>query len=237
MTLTPKNRTTIEPISHFRARSKIKNKRMKESVSMSGMPVRGFRGKSPFRQTQPKEQRKSVIRVSTISYNHTPEKTPKTKNRKLNKSIVNTRIESQKEFHNDTGSKLKKQIVYTKRGQEIMDSLINTGKARIADKSDLKEIIRRKNSEAVIKKNLIRDSPYNYSRKNLHPQKEKGGHQKYKLTKSKIAKTRNNVPGDFHRRAKTNLDLQIRQNRVESPDSARMNDFGDYYQEKVVHER
>jgi hypothetical protein len=228
MALTPKNRNTIEPISQFRTRSQLKGRKMKESVSMSGMPVRGFRGKSPFRKSKPKEQRKSVIRVSTISYNQTPEKPSKGSRRKLNKSIINTRIESQKEFQNDTGSKLKKQIVYTKRGQEIMDSLINTGKARIANKNNLKEIIRRKKSEAVIQKRKLKDSPYNFSRKNISHKPENYKHQKYKLRKPEP---------ESHRRVKTNIDMHLGNPQVMSPDSEKMNDFGGFYKEKVVHER
>lgn len=203
---------------------------------MSGIPVRGFRGKSPFRKSKPKEGRKSVIRVSTISYNLTPEKISKGSRRKLNKSIVNTRIESQKEFQNDTGSKLKKQIVYTKRGQEIMDSLINTGKARIADKDSLKEIIRRKNSEVVIHQKKFKESPYNYSRKNIIQNPEKYKHQKYKLGKSRVQKPEPSE-GEFHRRVKTNMDFKLKGPQVMSPDSEKMNDFGGFYKEKVVHER
>ena len=242
MTLTPKNRTTIEPISHFRANSRINKKRMKASMSMTGKVLNRFRGKSPFRNSKPKVQRKSVIKVSTISYNQTPDKISSGQKRRLNKSIVNTRIESQKEFQNDTGSKLKKQIVYTKRGQEIMDSLINTGKARIANQKDLKAIIKRKNSRVLIKNKGIKDSPYHYSRKNLKTinskrQFNKIKHKKYNLIQSKL-ETRNMVPtGDYHRRVKTNMMANIPQNRIKSPSPDNINDFGGFFKEKVTHER
>ena len=235
MTLTPKHRNTMEPISHFRAHSKLNSKRMKGSMSMTGNAMRGIRGKSPFKKGKQKEERKSVIRVSTISYNYTPDKNT-SKKKRMNKSIVNTRIESQKEFQNDTGSKLKKQIVYTKRGQEIMDSLINTGKARIADKDDLKDIIRRKNSKVIIKKKVFKDSPYNYSRKNLH-KLEKPPHKKYNLAQSKLETKKMVQMGDFHRRAKTNLGVQQYPKRVESPSPDNINDFDGYYNEKITHER
>ena len=242
MTLTPKNRTTIDPISHFRANSRINKKRMKGSMSMTGKALNSFRGKSPFRNSKPKAQRKSVIKVSTISYNHTPDKLTYKQKKKLNKSIVNTRIESQKEFQNDTGSKLKKQIVYTKRGQEIMDSLINTGKARIANQKDLKAIIKRKNSRVLIKNREMKDSPYHFSRKNLKTTNSKAKlnklkHKKYNLGQSKIEK-RHMVPtGDYHRRVKTNMMVKIPQNRIKSPSPDNIHDFGGFFKEKVTHER
>lgn len=241
--MTPKNRTTIEPISHFKPVPKTRSRRMKSSMSTRGKEINAFRGKSPFRIKKPKTQRKSVIKVSTISYKHTPEKISSRRKKKRNKSIVNTRIESQKEFHNDTGSKLKKQIVYTKRGQEIMDSLINTGKARIADYNDFNEILKRKNNHLLMKEKELKDSPYHFSRKNLHAvnsraklQKKKK-HKKYNVVNSK-KKVRNMMYGaDNHRRVKTNMMVDIHRERIKSPSPDNANDFGGFFKEKVTHER
>lgn len=235
MTLTPKNRNTMEPISHFRAHSKLNKKKMKGSMSMTGYALRGLRNKSPFRQSKPKK-RKSVIKVSTISYNHTPDKGHR---ETLNKSIINTRIESQKEFHNQRGSNIKKQIVYTKRGQEIMDSLISTGKARIAETADLKNIINQKNKKRV--KKGMKESPYNYSQKNLINNNSRAkfdamNYHKYNLAQSKL-ETRPSAKMDIHRRAKTNMGVQIRPREIKSPSPDNMNDFDGFFEEKIVHER
>jgi hypothetical protein len=235
MALTPKNRNTMEPISHFRAQSQLKKKRMKGSMSMTGYALRGIRGKSPFRQSRP-QKRKSVIKVSTISYNQTPDKVERDT---MNKSIINTRIESQKEFQNQTGSKMKKQIVYTKRGQEIMDSLISTGKARIADKKDLKEIIKRKNKRGG--KKGMKDSPYHYSQKNLkitssRSKLKKMNHKKYNLAQSRLEqKKQKNF--DIHRRAKTNMGVQLKHQKARSPSPDNMNDFDGFFKEQIIHER
>lgn len=226
----------IEPISHFQAHSKGQPRRLKGSVSMTGYALRGVRGKSPFGTA--KQKRKSVIRVSTISYNHTPEKTPI--KRKRNKSIINTRIESQKEFEVHSGPNIKKQIVYTKRGQEIMDNLINTGKARIADKKDLKDIINRKKSQALGNREY-KDSPYNYSRKNILEGGSPGqhgetGHKRYNLAHSKL-ETRKQMPVDSHRRVKTHLEPNLHSQRVLSPSPDHHNDFDGFTKEKIIHER
>ena len=232
-----KNRNTIEPISHFQAHSKGQSKRMKGSVSLTGHALRGLRGKSPFANSK-QQKRKGVIRVSTISYNHTPDK-GRTKKR-LNKSIINTRIESQKEFETNSGPNIKKQIVYTKRGQEIMDSLISTGKARIANTKDLKEIIKRKNSNALIGKGM-KDSPYNYSRKNLLQNNSRGHlermeYNKYNLGHSKL-EPRKQIPIDAHRRVKTNLEANLNSRHALSPSPDNRNDFDGFLKEKIVHER
>lgn len=209
---------------------------MKGSVSMTGYALRGVRGKSPFGAD--KQKRKSVIRVSTISYNHTPDKVPRKKRR--NKSIINTRIESQTEFDLQAGPNIKKQIVYTKRGQEIMDNLINTGKARIANKKDLKEIIKRKNSNALGNRGF-KDSPYNYSRKNLVERGPRGPveeveHKRYNMAHSKL-ETRKQAQMDAHRRVKTHLDPNFHSKRVLSPSPDHQNDFDGFLKEKIVHER
>jgi hypothetical protein len=134
---------------------------------------------------------------------------------------------------------MKKQIVYTKRGQEIMDSLISTGKARIAETKDLKDIIKRKNKGAA--KKGMKDSPYNYSQKNMNinnsrSKLEKINHKKYNLAQSKLD-TRKPFNVDLHRRAKTNMGVQLRQRNVKSPSPDNMNDFDGFFQEKIVHER
>lgn len=200
---------------------------MKGSASLAGPALRGLRGKSLL--APPKARRKSVIRVSTISYNQTPEKA--SGRRRLNRSIINTRIESQKEFESASGPNIKKQIVYTKRGQEIMDSLISTGKARIADQGDLRDIIQRKRSGAP----GFGDSPYAYPVRGA-PEAGPAERRKYTLAHSKLEPRPFGAP-DAHRRAKTHLEPDLGLPRARSPSPDQRTDFDGFREEQVVHER